>query len=73
MFTFNNPDPQLAQKTKRYSQGPDNYVSGNRVYNGAAPSPHAGGGLDKSGYLQRDQLARSKKQFLMNQLKSGGF
>lgn len=71
MFTFNNPDPKLAQK--RYIQGPDNQISGNRVYNGVAPSPHAGGGLDKSGYDVRDQKARMKKQFLMNQLKSGGF
>lgn len=65
-----NPADSLQ---KKYLQGSQNQATGNKVYNGFAPSPHAGGGLDKSGYQKRDQMARTKKQFLMNQLKSGGF
>lgn len=37
------------------------YAVGNRVYNGVSNSPHSGGGLDKSGYLERDQKARAMK------------
>lgn len=68
------PDALNAQKLqKRYTQGQTNQLTGNRVYNGAAPSPHAGGGLNKSGFNKRDQTARTKKDFLTKQLKSGGF
>ena len=58
---------------KRYTQGPQNMATGNRVYNGAAPSPHAGGGLNKAGFNKRDQQANAKKDFLAKRLKSGGF
>ena len=34
---------------------------GNRIYNGFSPSPHVGGGLDKTGYRERDQNAANKK------------
>lgn len=61
------------QLTKKYTQGTQAQATGNRVYNGFAPSPHAGGGLAKSGYQKRDQVAKNKKSFLMNRLKSGGF
>jgi len=44
------------------------YSVGNRVYNGSAPSPHVGGGLDKSGYAERDALARTTKQNLLQNL-----
>jgi hypothetical protein len=65
------------QLQKRYTQGTQAQATGNRTYNGFAPSPQAGGGLNKLGYQKRDQQARSqqanKKSFLMKQLKSGGF
>lgn len=68
------PKPQdLESMQKKYQQGTQALATGNKVYNGFAPSPHAGGGLDKSGYKKRDQVARNKKSFLMNKLKSGGF
>lgn len=74
---FGVPKPRVQNQAEsllnKYQQGSQNQATGNKVYNGFAPSPHAGGGLDKSGYQQRDQKARTKKQFLMNQLKSGGF
>lgn len=37
------------------------YAVGNRVYNGVSNSPHSGGGLDPSGYQERDQNARSMR------------
>ncbi len=48
------------------------YSVGNRVYNGSAPSPHAGGGLDKSGYAERDALARTTKQNLLKNIANKG-
>lgn len=45
---------------------------GNRVYNGFSNSPHSGGGLDKTGYANRDAQAQVKRQALMNQLKRFG-
>jgi hypothetical protein len=38
------------------------YAVGNRVYNGFSNSPHSGGGLDKTGYQERDQEASALKQ-----------
>lgn len=38
------------------------YAVGNRIYNGFSNSPHSGGGLDKSGYQERDQEAKVLKQ-----------
>jgi hypothetical protein len=64
-------DPQALQK--RYLQGQQNQITGNRVYNGISSSPHAGGGLDRSGFQQRDQQAQAKRDFLMKQMRSGGF
>ena len=58
---------------KRFQQGPDKFAVGNKVYNGFSNSPHSGGGLDTSGFAQRDQLADMKRSFLMKQLKQGGF
>lgn len=40
----------------------DSYSVGDRVYDGGSPSPHAGGGLDKTGYIERDQLANTARQ-----------
>jgi hypothetical protein len=74
---FGRPKPPDALDSnklqKRYSQGPQNFATGNRVYNGSAPLPHAVGGLNQSGFNKRDQQARAKKDFLSKQLKSGGF
>lgn len=69
------PPDALNQKNmlKRYMQGPQNFQTGNKVYNGVGSSPHAGGGLNKSGFQQRDQQAKAKKDFMMKRLKSGGF
>jgi hypothetical protein len=64
-------DPRQLQK--RYLQGQQNQLTGNRVYNGIGSSPHAGGGLNKSGFQKRDQQAQAKKDFMMRRLKSGGF
>lgn len=64
-------DPNALQK--RYTQGQQNQITGNRIYNGFGTSPHAGGGLNKSGFKKRDQQAQAKKDFLLNRLKSGGF
>jgi hypothetical protein len=61
------------QLQKRYTQGQQNQLTGNRVYNGFGSSPHAGGGLNKSGFQKRDQQAQAKKDFMMKKLKSGGF
>lgn len=69
---YNKPvDPEST--LKKYQQGTQALATGNKIYNGFSSSPHAGGGLDKSGYQLRDQQAKNKKSFLMNQLKSGGF
>lgn len=38
------------------------YAVGNRVYNGFSNSPHSGGGLDKTGYQERDQQAKTMKR-----------
>lgn len=68
--------PPEAPKPKNnyvqnFSQRNQSYSVGNRVYNGSAPSPHAGGGLDKSGYAERDAIARTTKQnLLMNIIKN---
>lgn len=64
-------DPRALQK--RYLQGQQNQLTGNKVYNGIGNSPHAGGGLDRTGFDQRDQQAQAKKAFLMKQMRSGGF
>lgn len=47
------------------------FATGNRVYNGVSSSPHAGGGLDKTGYAERDSVARTTKQNLLRQLARG--
>ena len=69
------PPAALDKKNllKRYSEGPQNLQTGNKVYNGGGSSPHAGGGLNKSGFQLRDQQANAKKDFMMKRLKSGGF
>ena len=69
------PPAALDQNSllKRYTQGPQNFSTGNKVYNGIGNSPHAGGGLNRSGFQKRDQQAQAKKDFMMKRLKSGGF
>lgn len=37
------------------------YAVGNRIYNGYSNSPHSGGGLDKTGYAERDLEARTMR------------
>ena len=76
MFGINPPKPKKMNQNQlinRYSQGQQNHQTGNRTYNAGAPSPHAGGGLNRQGYALRDQTALNKKALLMKQLKSGGF
>lgn len=55
------PKPKMSF-VGNFSRRNESYSVGNRVYNGSAPSPHAGGGLDPSGYQERDALARTTKQ-----------
>lgn len=46
----------------------NNYSLGNRVYNGASPSPQAGpGSVDPAGYIDRDRQAMVKRNLLMQQ------
>lgn len=71
--TFGNPNPDKDYLARRYQVGQQSFSTGNKSYNGTNPSPHVGGGIDKSGYRLRDQKAKAKKDFLMNQLRSGGF
>jgi hypothetical protein len=61
------PKPKQSYVSKFMRQN-ESYSVGNRVYNGSAPSPHAGGGLDKSGYAVRDAMARTTKQNLLKDL-----
>lgn len=69
-----NPNKDAEQLQRRYQLGQQSFQTGNRAYGaGGAPSPHVGGGLDKSGYRMRDQKAKQKKDFLYSRLKSGGF
>lgn len=63
----------LQKKTNRYQQGPQNLQTGNRIYQGTSNSPHSGGGLDKTGYQNRDDKVKRKKDVLLKQLRSGGF
>lgn len=65
--------PPEAPKPKssfvgNFTRQNESYSVGNRVYNGSAPSPHAGGGLDPTGYLERDALARTAKQNALKNL-----
>lgn len=66
------PKPKVAKpKTNfvnKFMRQNESYSVGNRVYNGSAPSPHVGGGLDKSGYATRDALARTTKQNMLKNL-----
>lgn len=69
-----NPNLDREAMQRRYQSGPESYQTGNRSYGlSGAPSPHVGGGLDKSGYQMRDQKAKAKKDFLYSRMKSGGF
>lgn len=57
-----SPKPQNAE-----------YSVGNRVYNGGSNSPHSGGGLDPTGYMNRDaQAATIRQNALINYLRSKG-
>lgn len=65
--------PPEAPKPKpaflgNFTRQNESYSVGNRVYNGSSPSPHAGGGLDPSGYQERDALARTTKLNKLKQL-----
>lgn len=70
------PEPPKPKQgyIERFRKLNASYSVGNRIYNGSAPSPHAGGGLDKSGYAERDALARTTKQNLIkNMINKGRF
>lgn len=49
------------------------FATGNRIYNGASNSPHSGGGLDKTGYRDRDAIARTTKANLYTKLAKGKY
>lgn len=57
---------------KRFQANTQKYSTGNRIYNGFSPSPHAGGGLDKSGYAERDSVANATRKNLLQQLSKKG-
>lgn len=38
------------------------YAAGSKTYNGVSKSPHSGGGLDPSGYAQRDREYQTRKK-----------
>lgn len=64
------PKPKQANYIANFARQNESYSVGNRVYNGGAPSPHAGGGLDPTGYQERDALAKTTKQnAIMNMIK----
>lgn len=48
-------------------------ATGNRIYNGTSSSPHSGGGLDKTGYNERDAVAKATKRNLYTQLAKGQY
>lgn len=69
--------PPNAQQPKsnfvsRFKAGTQRYAGGSRIYNGYRSSPHAGGGLDKSGYAERDASANATRQNLLRQLSQKG-
>ena len=53
---------------QRFKASTQKYSTGNRVYNGFSPSPHAGGGIDKSGYQERDNIANATRKNFIQQL-----
>lgn len=63
---------RYKQQNEQYgnpNQGKESsYAVGNRIYNGFSNSPHSGGGLDKSGYQERDQEARTLKENALGSL-----
>jgi hypothetical protein len=64
------PPKPRTKFLENFARQNESYSVGNRVYNGGAPSPHAGGGLDPTGYQERDALARTTKQnAIMNMIK----
>lgn len=70
MYQMPPQAPKPKTFTGNFTRQNESYAVGNRVYNGSAPSPHAGGGLDPSGYQERDALAKTTKQnLLMNMIK----
>lgn len=69
--TFGSPDKDNLER--RYQLGQQSYQTGNKSYGAGSPSPHVGGGIDKSGYQLRDQKAKTKKDFLMSRIRTSGF
>lgn len=70
MYTIPPSAPKTKSFLDRYKEQNQNlpditrgkqasYAVGNRIYNGFSNSPHSGGGLDKSGYIERDMEART--------------
>ena len=49
----------------------NSYATGNRIYGGSSPSPHAGpGSVDPAGYMDRDRQAQAKRNILLQQQQS---
>jgi hypothetical protein len=72
---FNIPSatqPPKSSFVKRFQSDTQKYLTGNRIYNGFSPSPHAGGGLDKAGYAERDSIANATRKNLLQQLSKKG-
>ena len=68
----NAQQPKSNDFVSRFKAGTQRYAGGSRVYNGYSSSPHAGGGLDKSGYAARDASANATRQNLLRQLSQKG-
>jgi hypothetical protein len=47
------------------------YAAGNKVYGFGRSSPHVGGGLDPTGYRERDAVNRVKRNAMLRRLKAG--
>jgi hypothetical protein len=51
----------------------NSYSTGNRIYGGFSPSPHAGAGsVNPAGYMDRDRQAQVKRNLLLQQTQPQG-
>lgn len=66
----NNPGKQL--KVNSPGTQANKLSVGNRVFGGFSNSAHSGGGLNKTGYENRDLQARVKRNALMRQMQRFG-
>ena len=63
MLNFSSPSSGIQSGIQKQVKA----SVGARVYNGFSPSPHVGGGLDKTGYQKRDQEQANKKLLIKRQ------